>query len=239
MATLAKQPTRSVFLSQAHLNLRNRMVQRELGNSQALHRRLLDAFPGQASRADAGLLYRIEPGRGAAAILLAQSTARPDWERIGAGYLLTGDDGRGPAARTREVGDRFQTIVTGQVLRFRLRANPTSKRHFPPESSARPTGPNGTRVPLFGDEDLLAWIDRKGGQHGFQLRGVRWRPDPIAGEHQRGTKADGTRLAHHAVVFDGTLQVIDEVAFRRALIDGIGPAKAYGFGLLSVAPPTD
>jgi CRISPR system Cascade subunit CasE len=38
------------------------------------------------------------------------------------------------------------------------------------------------------------------------------------------------------VVFEGRLRVTDAEAFRRALAAGIGSGKAFGFGLLSVAP---
>jgi CRISPR system Cascade subunit CasE len=37
------------------------------------------------------------------------------------------------------------------------------------------------------------------------------------------------------VEFDGVLKVTDSEAFGRALSSGIGPAKGFGFGLLSVA----
>ena len=49
----------------------------------------------------------------------------------------------------------------------------------------------------------------------------------------RLTKAD---VPHFGVRFDGTLQVTDARALARAVRDGIGPAKAFGFGLLSLAP---
>ena len=38
------------------------------------------------------------------------------------------------------------------------------------------------------------------------------------------------------VVFDGHLRVTDERAFKAALANGIGSGKAYGFGLMSIAP---
>jgi CRISPR system Cascade subunit CasE len=38
------------------------------------------------------------------------------------------------------------------------------------------------------------------------------------------------------VLFDGRLQVTDAEVFRRTLTQGIGSGKAFGFGLLSVAP---
>ena len=43
-------------------------------------------------------------------------------------------------------------------------------------------------------------------------------------------------MTHLAVRFDGLLRVTDAGDFRETLICGIGPGKAYGFGLLSIAP---
>jgi len=37
------------------------------------------------------------------------------------------------------------------------------------------------------------------------------------------------------VEFNGVLQVEDPVALADRIADGIGPAKAYGFGLLTLA----
>ncbi|MBI2372789.1 MAG: type I-E CRISPR-associated protein Cas6/Cse3/CasE [Deltaproteobacteria bacterium] len=57
----------------------------------------------------------------------------------------------------------------------------------------------------------------------------------------RGRGDDGGALEWRwevvrGVVFDGTLVVLDVDRFRtEALERGLGPAKAYGFGLMSIA----
>ena len=43
------------------------------------------------------------------------------------------------------------------------------------------------------------------------------------------------KMAHLAVRFEGVLQVVDPVAFQQTLRRGIGSAKGFGFGLLSIA----
>lgn len=47
---------------------------------------------------------------------------------------------------------------------------------------------------------------------------------------------DGSRDDPLRLLFGGVLQVTESAAFHDALVRGIGPAKAYGFGLLSLAP---
>lgn len=49
-----------------------------------------------------------------------------------------------------------------------------------------------------------------------------------------GKSGQGQRL--RSVRYDGTLSVTDPVKFHQTLCSGIGPAKAFGFGLLSIAP---
>jgi CRISPR system Cascade subunit CasE len=39
-----------------------------------------------------------------------------------------------------------------------------------------------------------------------------------------------------SVMFDGLLRVSDPDVFRLTLQKGVGSGKAYGFGLLSIAP---
>lgn len=48
--------------------------------------------------------------------------------------------------------------------------------------------------------------------------------------------ANGHRVTIWPVLFDGILAVEDPDLLRHAIITGIGPARAYGNGLLSIAP---
>ena len=44
------------------------------------------------------------------------------------------------------------------------------------------------------------------------------------------------KLRHFAVCFEGVLKVTDEDLFTETVENGIGSAKGFGFGLLSLAP---
>lgn len=46
----------------------------------------------------------------------------------------------------------------------------------------------------------------------------------------------GSKATLTTAVFDGTLEVLDVDSFRRALCCGIGRAKAFGCGLMTIAP---
>jgi len=52
-------------------------------------------------------------------------------------------------------------------------------------------------------------------------------------------KEDAPDLRFGSVVFEGMLQITEVKIFLRTLRAGIGTGKAYGFGLLSIAPATN
>ncbi|MFJ4767622.1 type I-E CRISPR-associated protein Cas6/Cse3/CasE [Streptomyces uncialis] len=47
---------------------------------------------------------------------------------------------------------------------------------------------------------------------------------------------DGPRVTLSTATYQGRLRVTDPDALRHTLLHGIGPAKAYGRGLLTLAP---
>lgn len=235
-----------LYLSRLVLDPRNRDVRRDLANCHALHQTLLRAFPAapdRDARVEFGVLYRpeVDPRTGVVTVLV-QSVPRPEWTRLpaprdGRSYVL------GPNPECKPVGDLYARIAEGQGLVFRLRANPTKRLG---ERRREPTQDRlaGKRVALLREEEQLEWMARKATEAGFALSEARVRPDRGLGAKQTGWRHVSTgggddrraRLTFGAVVFEGVLRVTDAERFRAALATGIGSGKAYGFGLLSVAP---
>jgi CRISPR system Cascade subunit CasE len=56
-----------------------------------------------------------------------------------------------------------------------------------------------------------------------------------SGPHDGAGKPLGNQT-HLAILFEGVLQVIDSDLLEAVLQQGIGSAKGFGFGLLSLAP---
>ncbi|GFP24433.1 hypothetical protein HKBW3S09_01900, partial [Candidatus Hakubella thermalkaliphila] len=52
----------------------------------------------------------------------------------------------------------------------------------------------------------------------------------------KGRHTEAHHLRFRGGVFEGVLAVKDSGLFLNALRQGVGPGKAYGFGLLSLAP---
>ena len=126
----------------------------------------------------------------------------------------------------------------GQVLRFRLRANPTKKI----DTKSGPDGQrrNGRRVDLRTEPQQIEWLSRRAGGSGFRLVPLGPGSDAPAvrvGASERLRGRTASRLVTVAgVLFEGLLEVTDPDKLRLAIREGIGPGKAFGCGLLSLAP---
>lgn len=224
-----------MYLSRLTLNPNSRRAQREIGNPYELHRTLMAAFPADVPKNER-VLYRVDtdPRTGVPTVLV-QSHTPPDWSHLAArvAFLLP-EEHLPPQALDNPAVKPFDLdFAPGQTLAFRLRANPTVKRSTPEDRAANR---QGQRHPLYREEDQRAWLARKGERHGFRILRLTlidegnqyaWKP------RKRGKKR---KLTHYAVRFEGVLQVADPDALWRTIQSGIGPAKSFGFGLLSLAP---
>lgn len=238
-----------MFLSRLILNPMSKAVQRDLADCQQMHRTLCKAFDQNPKRdpsfrAKVGLLWRVDSGPDGIPLALIQTRVKPDWAFLEGlpRYLL--EKGRmNPGIRSLD--PLLEQVREGVIFRFCLRANPTKKV----ETFSKPDEKrnNGRRVPLIGEESEIAWLYAKGKAHGFQLLAreseaqARFFPDVrvIREPHSFGQRRDHEgekKLTFHAVRFEGHLKVTDKDSFIKALEGGIGSAKAYGFGLLSVIP---
>ena len=207
-------------LSKLFLNPRNAGARQDVARPYELHRTLQRGV----EHAPNGnrLLFRIEPegGRRRPVTLVQSARAVPDWTPLLAnGYLL---EAHGPKPLE-------PALRIGQRLAFRLTANPTKKVA-------------GKRVPLIfdrhDDPDVKTywhWLHRKAEQHGFKVLTARDAPFRTASNRRKKQHYDKAEIPHFGVRFDGVLQVMDPDRLVEAVRDGIGPAKAFGFGLLSLA----
>jgi CRISPR system Cascade subunit CasE len=200
-----------IYLSQLLLDPSCPQVQAELRDPYQMHRTLSKGFGDGPAFAAARCLFRVDEARDTAGLrLLIQSLAEPDWQRLTARRYLLG------APQVRQFEPAFEP---GQRLAFRLRANPTVKH-------------DGKRLALYREEEHLAWLQRKAQAAGFVVSSAVARLPQKLGF--RTTQGLDTCL--FGVTFDGRLRVSDPHKLVDVLARGIGSAKAFGFGLLSVAP---
>jgi len=212
-----------MYLSLLKLDPSPRKVREMMINPYTLHQTVYRALPDKTDGGPGRALYRIDQNRHTGAIsLLVQSEKKPDWPKVD--YLsecLSGEVKTKPYA---------PEVENGQRLYYLLRANPSVKKQVEGKK-------NGCRLGLLREEDQLRWLQQKAEKNGFTIITCRTVPEGII-KNERG-QADGNKLRHYAVRFEGILEVADPDVFTVALQCGIGPAKGFGFGLLSIAPVKD
>lgn len=209
------------------MNIRSREVRADLADSQRLHMRIMHMFQ-DTQRESNRVLYRVEGVD--TPFVIVQAESRPNTTVLPSDYVRA-------TIRVRDdLEDAFGHIHNGQKLHFRLRANVTKKLATQQQS-------NGKRIAITDSQEQVEWLLRKGQQSGFAVL-----PDPFAIDGYAITVIDegkihgvkrkhvtSNKLTHAGVRYEGTLEVTDVQLFVDALRNGIGSAKAYGFGLMSVA----
>lgn len=188
--------------------------------------------------------FGLKPG------LVNPQTQRP----IGnAGYLLAAPPQCRQWSLNCSVGDEF---------RFRICVNPSKKikqsaqgvdlRTMSGKTDAKGRQKSQSkRVSLNWDKDqdpaeaVRDWFGEKGLRCGFELGSFQllrmgWvsgsKPGSRIHNRDEGEKAAGRPIKLRSALLEGTLRVTQEREFLEAVQSGIGAAKAFGFGLLSLTP---
>lgn len=202
------------YLTQAHIDYEI-AVKRGLRDSYAWHQKVWEAFPDRKGE-KRDFLTRLDDtdSRFRLLILSESLPVRPDWCPT-------------DCWRTKEMDEKFLNPGT---FEFSLLANATTKKVVHVDGERKK---NGQRIPIVGEEDLTAWLLRKGEFHGFALASNSLK---ISSMPRNYFIKKGKSGLHQGTNFQGLLKVTDPALFRDALINGIGTAKAFGFGLLCLSP---
>lgn len=211
-----------MWLTKLVLNPASKAARRDLANPYEMHRTLSKAVSRALEGGEERLLWRLEPTRGLEPpVVLVQTLTEPDWSVLEEGY-----------AQVFPPKPFHPALKPGQRLRFRLRANP-----------AKRLAATGKRVALKTPSEKIAWLERRLVEGGFRLlegeRGpwVQILQDTfLEVRRKKDGEEAGKFLQVQAVLFEGRLEVVDPERALATLRRGIGPGKALGLGLLSVAP---
>lgn len=164
-------------------------------------------------------------------------------------YLLSGRQPRhNDNVWQIETKDYRPAIHSGQQLAFSLRANPVITRRDAQGRQVRHDVvmdlkhrmgfqelPVSER-PLLGDliqQAGLEWLQTRAERHGFSLSSGKVRVEGYQ-QHRASKKGGKNPIRYSTLDFTGLLTVAEAELFQQTLIKGIGPAKAFGCGLLLV-----
>ncbi len=202
-----------MYLSRLQLNT-SRAAVGWASNPYRVHQRLMKACDG-----DPRLLFRIEDTPEGGTQILVQSQVKPNWQLAFADLAVL----RCPP----EFKPFDLSLQAGRLYRFRLLANPTVKKKSDDDKPYR--------LGLTQEADQLAWLTRKLEGAGVKLASCVVMPRGL--QHSDKSLAKDEHAATHlAVLFEGVLQAQDPERLEAVVESGIGSAKGFGFGLLSLAP---
>ncbi|MET9063434.1 type I-E CRISPR-associated protein Cas6/Cse3/CasE [Streptomyces antibioticus] len=159
-------------------------------------------------------------------------------------------------ARGREFGFRLTANPVQSVPRPTRPSEQQAARLK--EGADKGSRPRGFRVAHRTVTQQLEWLLTRCERHGFTIPDATATP-PAPGLEETGTdgqelsagpavavvsrdilrfnkRKDGPRVTLSTATFEGRLRVSDPDALRATLLGGIGPAKGYGQGLLTLAP---
>ncbi len=207
-----------MYLARLRLDLAHPQARRDLASVYEMHRTLSRAFARSADDPPARFLWRLESqGTGAfdaPPTVLVQSAEPGNWVAL--------DDWPGYLCERVEMQlvNLERLLRPGRTCIYRLACNPTVTRV-------------GKRFGLVRESEQIEWLQRQGQKHGFALAAVRvGRSERVTVSQGRG----GQRITVLLVQFDGMLRVVDPGSLTKALVQGVGHAKALGLGMLSIAP---
>jgi len=218
--------------------------------------------PETDARSRLGMLFRVEHDNKQNEVkVYVQSLFEPDWDYLYniENYLYKST--YLPECECKDVWPMYQKIRCEQKFMFRLRANPTKRignsegdlKGKRVELSSEEDQINwlirkgkaingafsgGFLIPQKKIEDENGTI--------CSISCVKVRPEgktvnkkysKVARSDLNGDKETiSHKMTHYAAVYDGVLEVTDPDEFLKIIVSGIGTAKAFGFGLLSIAP---
>lgn len=171
-----------------------------------------------------GFLFRIDPAPKRRAHIFVQSALKPDWDYAfrNAPHFM---------AFPPQTKDLSFCHENGDQCWFCLEVNPTRKvcTKTGPDGKKR----NGCRVPVSID-GMKEWLRERCSQnaYGFAFASDDVRVEAGYAFMKKKKEQDGRKL--RTARFEGKLTITDVKALSEIRVRGIGPAKAFGFGLISL-----
>jgi CRISPR system Cascade subunit CasE len=219
-----------MFLTRFTIDPAGRGARKLLASPQAMHAAVRAAFAATEDheRPGARTLWRIDTTTADTVHLYLVSPGRPDLTH------LAEQTGQAAAAAwtTRTYDGLLASLRPGQQWAFRLTANPTHSGRKTPESK------DTQRFGRLRAAEQAQWLVDRSTRYGFAVA-AQHDGQPNLTLHHRQTlafKRGMNAVTLTRVTYDGVLTVTDADAFRQAMTLGIGHAKAYGCGLLTIAP---
>jgi len=228
-----------MYLTRFRINTGRVGARKLLASPQTLHAAVMSSFAEAPTHGDDGprVLWRLDRNSNADTHLCIVSPLRPDLTHLveQAGWPTTG------RWETFDYAPFLKRLAKGDIWSFRLTANPV---HSVRNRDGAPTKRTAHVAPAHQQAWLLKQQDRAGfkviekSQDKQLAPGLDTHDLRIHGRRQLrfSKRQGGAPVTIVTVTYDGRLEIIDPDAFRTTLTRGLGRAKAYGCGLMTLAP---
>ena len=211
-----------MFLSRIILDMGNRETMRAMAAPKLFHGAIERCCAYDESRK----LWRIDR-KGDTYCLLVLTEKQPDFTGVHAQFGKKEDD----IPWETKVYDPFLSrLQEGQVWRFRLKANPVHSSKEGLEETSR-----GKIYAHVTPDQQKMWLAQCSSRYGFLLNEQGF--DVVQSQWVNFTKhgVKNRNVSLHTATYEGRLVIKDLECFKNTLICGLGRAKAYGCGLLTLA----
>ena len=121
------------------------------------------------------------------------------------------------------------TLRQSGVYRFRTRVNPVRSQ------IADSAGVRGKRMGIWEPEAQLEWFAGRLADSGMRLVQAEHRREPYLEIRQSAATKPVKKLFFASAFFEGIMEVTNAERAEKAILEGIGPGKGFGFGMLSIA----
>ncbi|NLZ28288.1 MAG: type I-E CRISPR-associated protein Cas6/Cse3/CasE [Firmicutes bacterium] len=213
-----------MYLSRVALNTRRRDTMAALASPQRLHAAVESSFPPGLS-VKGRSLWRIDLLANDT-YLLVLSEQKPDFTHIVEQFGWPEADQKW---ETKNYNYLIDQIRVGQRWQFRLRANPAhSVKQSGDEKQSDNRGKVYAHVTARQQEQ---WLLERAQKNGFALTEGSFR---VVHRETRRFRRHQKTITLGVATFEGVLEVTDLTLFLQALTRGIGRAKAFGCGLLTI-----
>ncbi|MFH8491952.1 type I-E CRISPR-associated protein Cas6/Cse3/CasE [Streptomyces longisporoflavus] len=236
-----------MYLTRVRFNTARSGARRLLGSPHLMHGAVTMAFPVRPARDGQGprVLWRIDRDHRSQTQLYIVSPRQPDLTHLveQAGWPTLAE----PGWATFAYGGFLDALTAGDTWSFRLAANPVHNIRLPHDKPDDRTRRTAHRTPRH----QLRWLLDREEKAGFQVicKDPAKQLTKLGDEHElivrdqlplQFRRPPGKQVRQDVritrVTFDGRLQITDPDVFRRTLTQGLGKAKAYGCGLMTLAP---
>jgi CRISPR-associated protein Cas6/Cse3/CasE subtype I-E len=191
-----------------------------------LHQLIWLAYPGLPTGSKQPFLYSLTGQEDENGIYcLVQSQHKPDWGNI--------------MGRDTELSQQLSKVNGVKSVQFTLHQG--DQFHFqltacPIRNAFQGQNKRGIKEPINDNPSIDHWFTRRSEQHGFKKLQYEFHKQKMLIRREAHPNAKDVKIS--ACRFNGILEIEEPQQFAKALIDGIGPKKTFGFGLMMLSRST-